>query len=101
MKAVTSAFEFKLFMTNARNLEFDTESYRKVDFEAYSQTLSDQYQNGVITLNEFRTKIGLPKVKEEYANKNRVSLNQVNAEIVDEYQKATMDNRLKGGENNG
>lgn len=96
MKGITSAFEFKLFATNARNLEFDTESYRKVDFEAYSQTLSEQYQNGVITLNEYRTKIGLPKVDAEYANKHRVSLNLIDAEMAKEYQKATMDNRLKG-----
>lgn len=96
MKGITSAFEFKLFVTNARNLEFDTESYRKVDFEAYSQTLSEQYQNGVITLNEYRAKIGLPKVKEDYADKHRVSLNLIDAEMAKEYQKATMDNRLKG-----
>lgn len=98
MKGITSSFEFKLFTYNSRTLEFDTESYRKADWETYSKSISEQWKDGAITLNEYRDKLGLPPVNADYADKHRVSLNQVNAEIVDEYQKATMDNRLKGGE---
>ena len=106
MKGITSAFEFKLFANSQRNLEFDTETYRKVDWEAYTATVSSQYNDGVITLNEYRRKIGEPPVKADYGDKHRVSLNLVNAELVDDYQKATMDNRLSrnnsvtGGDNN-
>lgn len=96
MKGITSSFEFKLFTYNSRTLEFDTESYRKADWEAYSQSISEQWKDGAITLNEYRDKLGLPPVDADYADKHRVSLNQVNAEIVDEYQKANMDNRIKG-----
>lgn len=98
MKGITSAFEFKLFARSSRNLQFDTETYRKVDWAAYTETVSKQYNDGAITLNEYRRKIGEPPVEGEYGDKHRVSLNLVNADLVDEYQKATMDNRLRGGE---
>ena len=96
MKGIVSEFEFKLFPNSSRTLEFDTESYRKVDWESYSESISQQYNDGVITLNEYREKLGYPTVDEDYANTHRVSLNLVNASLVDDYQKATMDNRLKG-----
>lgn len=95
IKGITASFEFKLFPRSSRELSFDTEAYRKADWESYSETLSNQYNDGVITLNEYREKLGLEPVDEEYADKHRVSLNQVNAEIVDEYQMKTMDNRTK------
>lgn len=96
MKGITSAFGFKLFSYDTRELEFDTETYRKADWETYAKTVSEQWNDGAITLDEYRQKIGMPPVGAEYAKKHRVSLNLVNAEIVDEYQKATMDNRIKG-----
>lgn len=99
MKGITSAFDFKLFARSNRNLQFDTESYRKVDWAAYTETISKQYNDGVITLNEYRRKIGEPPVEGAYGNKHRVSLNLVNAELVDSYQKQRMmDNRLKQSE---
>lgn len=95
MEGITSAFEFKLFARSNRKLDFDTESYRKVDWAAFTDTVSKQYNDGVITLNEYRRKIGEPPVKGDYGDKHRVSLNLVNAELVDDYQKANMDNRQK------
>lgn len=95
MKGITSVFEFKLFPNSSRNLEFDTETYRKVDWESYTDTVSKQYNDGVITLNEYRRKIGEPPVDGEYGDKHRVSLNLVNAELVDAYQQATADNRRR------
>jgi HK97 family phage portal protein len=98
IKGITSAFAFKLFSYDHRELEFDTETYRKADWETYAKTLREDLKDGAITLNEYRKKMGYAPIDAEYANKHRVSLNQVNAEIVDEYQKATMDNRLKGAD---
>lgn len=95
IKGITSSFGFKLFPRSSRELDFDTEAYRKADWTSYVDTLSNQYNDGVITLNEYRSKLGLEPVDKDYADKHRVSLNQVNAELVDEYQQKTMDNRTK------
>src|SRR5690625_385745 len=101
MKGITSVFEFKLFPRSSRTIQFDTETYRKVDWGAYTETVSKQYNDGVITLNEYRRKIGEPPVEGAYGDKHRVSLNLVDAEIANTYQEKMADNRLKGGVNNG
>ena len=101
MKGITSVFEFKLFPRSSRTLQFDTETYRKVDWSAYTETVSKQYNDGVITLNEYRRKIGEPPAKGAYGDKHRVSLNLIDAEIANTYQEKMADNRLKGGVNNG
>src|SRR5699024_4099186 len=95
MKGITSIFEFKLFPRSNRTLQFDTETYRKVDWASYTETISKQYNDGVITLTEYRRKIGEPPVKGDYGDKHRVSLNLVNADLVDAYQQATADNRRR------
>ena len=101
MKGITSVFEFKLFPRSGRTLQFDTETYRKVDWAAYTETVSKQYNDGVITLNEYRRKIGEPPAEGAYGDKHRVSLNLIDAEIANAYQEKMADNRLKGGVNNG
>lgn len=104
MQGIVSEFEFKLFPDSDRTLDFDAETYRKADWDSYVQTVRNQYQDGAITLNEYREKLGHAPVDADYANKHRVSLNQVNAELVDSYQLNMADNRLKtngeGGEEN-
>ena len=101
MKGITSIFEFKLFPRSSRTLQFDTETYRKVDWASYTETVSKQYNDGVITLNEYRRKIGEPPVKGEYGDKHRVSLNLVDADLVNEYQMKRMDNRVKSNVEGG
>src|SRR5699024_5908623 len=95
MKGITSIFEFKLFPRRNRTLQFDTETYRKVDWSAYTATVSKQSNDGVITLHEYRRTIGEPPVKGDYGDKHRVSLSLVNADLVDAYQQATADNRRR------
>lgn len=95
MKGITSAFGFKLFSYDTRELEFDTETYRKADWEAYAKTVREDFKNGVITLNEYRQKMGYSPVDAAYADKHRVSLNLVDASLATDYQMAMMDNRLK------
>ena len=101
MKGITSIFEFKLFPRSSRTLQFDTETYRKVDWSAYTETVSKQYNDGAITLNEYRRKIGEPPTTGAYGDKHRVSLNLVDAELVNEYQMKRMDNRLKSNVGGG
>lgn len=101
MKGITSIFEFKLFPRSGRTLQFDTETYRKVDWSAYTETVSKQYNDGAITLNEYRRKIGEPPTTGAYGDKHRVSLNLVDAELVNEYQIKRMDNRLKSNVEGG
>src|SRR5699024_10436495 len=90
-----SIFEFKLFPRSNRTLQFDTETNRKVDWAWYSEPVNKQYNDGVIILYEYRRKIEKPPVKEDYDDKHRVSLNLVNADLVDAYQQATADNRRR------
>ena len=101
MKGITSIFEFKLFPRSSRTLQFDTETYRKVDWASYTETVSKQYNDGAITLNEYRRKIGEPPTTGAYGDKHRVSLNLVDAELVNEYQMKRMDNRLKSNVEGG
>ena len=101
MKGITSVFEFKLFPRSSRTLQFDTETYRKVDWASYTETVSKQYNDGAITLNEYRRKIGEPPTTGAYGDKHRVSLNLVDAELVNEYQMKRMDNRLKSNVGGG
>ena len=101
MKGITSIFEFKLFPRSSRTLQFDTETYRKVDWASYTETVSKQYNDGAITLNEYRRKIGEPPTTGAYGDKHRVSLNLVDAELVNEYQMKRMDNRLKSNVGGG
>lgn len=95
MKGIQSEFEFKLLPNTNRTLDFDTESYRRIDWEGYSETISNQYKDGALTLDEYREKIGMPPIGEDYAKTHRVSLNMVNAEMVDEYQASRIDKRLR------
>lgn len=104
MRAITSELDFQLF-TNEESKEysihFDTNDIKVLDPETQAKVDRDLLDSGLRTIDELRISRGLSPLPNGLGSKHRVSLNQVNVELVDDYQRATMDNRLKGGENDG
>lgn len=106
MKAVTSELDFQLFSVDEsrkHSFFFDTNDIKVLDPETQAKVDRELLESGLRTVDELRVLRGLPPIPGGYGSKHRVSLNQVNIEMADEYQRATMDNRLKssaeGGEN--
>lgn len=104
MRAITSELDFQLF-TNEESKEysihFDTNDIKVLDPETQAKVDRDLLDSGLRTIDELRISRGFSPLPNGLGSKHRVSLNQVNVELVDDYQRATMDNRLKGGENDG
>lgn len=114
MKTWEAELDFKL-ITNKDNyskeFKFDSSSFRKIDWDAYIETLNTQLEKGAITHDEYRFDTG----REPYANGvgavPRFDLNHISANIADDYQLRktstnnqapnpdTEDTTLKGGEN--
>ena len=104
MRAITSELEFQLFSdveSRQYSLHFDTNDIKVLDPETQAKVDRDLLDSGLRTIDELRMSRGLSPLPNGLGSKHRVSLNQVNVELVDDYQRATMDNRLKGGENDG
>lgn len=107
MKAITSELDFQLFSkeeSKVHSFFFDTNDIKVLDPETQAKVDRELLESGLRTVDELRVMRGLPPIPGGYGSKHRVSLNQVNIELADDYQRATMDNRLKskagGGENN-
>lgn len=98
MRAITSELDFQLF-TNEESKEysihFDTNDIKVLDPETQAKVDRDLLDSGLRTIDELRISRGLSPLPNGLGSKHRVSLNQVNVELVDDYQRATMDNRLK------
>lgn len=106
MKAVTSELEFQMFTKEENKTYtffFDANDIKVLDPETQAKVDRELLESGLRTVDELRVLRGLPPIPGGYGSKHRVSLNQVNIELADDYQRATMDNRLKssvgGGEN--
>lgn len=68
------------------NIGFDTNSITMLDVETKTKIVREKVDSGLLTVNEGREQLGHERVDSEALDKYRVSLNYVNAEIVDEYQ---------------
>lgn len=107
MKAITSELDFQLFSkeeSRSFSFFFDANDIKVLDPETQAKVDRELLESGLRTVDELRLIRGYPPIPGGYGSKHRVSLNQVNIELADDYQRATMDNRLKsnagGGENN-
>lgn len=104
MRAITSELDFQLF-TNEESKEysihFDTNDIKVLDPETQAKVDRDLLDSGLRTIDELRISRGLSPLPNGLGSKHRVSLNQVNVELVDDYQRATMDNRLKSNNTEG
>lgn len=113
IKTWESELNFKLIGEKekySKEFSFDTSSFRKIDWEAYKESLRADLEKGAITHNEYRKEIGLEPYPEEIgADVPRFDLNHVSATIADDYsmRKITTNNQateaidtnVKGGEN--
>lgn len=106
MKAVTSELDFQMFTeveSKSYSFFFDTNDIKVLDPETQAKVDKEMLESGLRNVDELRILRGLAPLPNGHGSKHRVSLNQVNIEMADDYQRATMDNRLKssaeGGEN--
>ena len=103
MKAIASELEFQLLSQEENRrytLQFDINEIRVMTQKEQAEVDRILLETGQRTLDEVRLSRGLPEVPNGYGSKHRVSLNFVDIDMARDYQKATMDNRLKGGSNN-
>ena len=103
MKAIVSELEFQLLSQEENRrytLQFDINEIRVMTQKEQAEVDRILLETGQRTLDEVRLSRGLPEVPNGYGSKHRVSLNFVDIDMARDYQKATMDNRLKGGSNN-
>lgn len=104
MKAISTELEFQLLSSEEHkhsSLHFDINDIRVMTQKEQAEVDKILLETGQRTLDEVRYSRGLPAVPGGYGSKHRVSLNFVDIDMAREYQKATMDNRLKGGGTNG
>lgn len=100
MKAIITELEFQLLSDDEHkntSLHFDINDIRVMTQKEQAEVDKILLETGQRTLDEVRLSRGLPEVPDGYGSKHRVSLNFVDIDMAREYQKATMDNRLKGG----
>lgn len=114
IKTWESELNFKLIGEKEKykkEFSFDTSSFRKIDWEAYKESLRADLEKGAITHNEYRKEIGLEPYPEEIgADVPRFDLNHVSATIADDYSMRkistnnqandSIDTTVKGGEIN-
>ena len=104
MKAIVSELEFQLLSQDENRrytLQFDINEIRVMTQKEQAEVDRILLETGQRTLDEVRLSRGLPEVPDGYGSKHRVSLNFVDIDMARDYQKATMDNRLKGGDSDG
>ena len=104
MKAIVSELEFQLLSQEENRrytLQFDINEIRVMTQKEQAEVDRILLETGQRTLDEVRLSRGLPEVPNGYGSKHRVSLNFVDIDMARDYQKATMDNRLKGGDSDG
>lgn len=88
-KMMTAELNFKLINSKddyTKEFIFDTTSYRQVNYKEYVETLNTQLQNGGITLDEYRSALGMPNVPDGLGSTHRVDLNHVDLTIADNFQ---------------
>lgn len=112
IKTWESELNFKLISDKekySKEFAFDTSAFRKIDWEAYKESLRADLEKGAITHDEYRKEIGLEPYPDGIGEVPRFDLNHVSATIADDYsmRKITTNNQatdaidttVKGGEN--
>ncbi|MCD8914262.1 phage portal protein [Staphylococcus simulans] len=103
MKMWTAELDFKLINTKDiynKEFQFDTSSFRKIDWGSYVETLNSQLDKGGLTHDEYRKELGLPPLPNNLGKIPRVDLNHISMDIADDFQlaKKSNNNNMKGGE---
>lgn len=103
MKMWTAELDFKLVNSKEmynKEFQFDTSSFRKIDWDAYVETLNSQLDKGGISLDEYRSELGLQPLPNNLGKVPRVDLNHISLDIADDFQMSQRkdNNNMKGGE---
>lgn len=104
LESFTSELNFKLVPDNKLTSErywFDTDNQRIIDAETKSKIIKEDFEGGLISLNEARRRKGYPPIESEMGDKHFISLNYTSLEMLEEYQMSKAKNMPlpKGGEN--
>lgn len=111
MKTWEAELDFKLINGKDqynKEFSFDTSSFRKIDWEAYTENLRSELEKGAITFDEYREATGRQPYPNGIGQTPRFDLNHISATVADDYQlKETSTNNqapnprtLERGENN-
>lgn len=89
MKTWEAELDFKLINGKDqynKEFTFDTSSFRKIDWEAYTENLRAELDKGAITHDEYRGLTGREPYPNGIGSKPRFDLNHISADVADDYQ---------------
>lgn len=89
MKTWEAELDFKLVNSKdqyTKEFSFDTSSFRKIDWEAYTENLRDELEKGAITHDEYREATGRKPYADGIGTMPRFDLNHISANVADDYQ---------------
>lgn len=101
LKVITNELNFKLVNDHKESFEFDTAPFKTVDVETHRKLIRDDFDGGIISLNEARVESGKKPISHENGDKHFISLNYTTLDQLEEYQMARANGKLKGGDDNG
>ena len=89
MKTWEAELDYKLISTKDnynKEFKFDSSSFRKIDWDAFIETLNTQLEKGAITHDEYRYEIGREPYPDDVGAIPRFDLNHISAIVADDYQ---------------
>lgn len=89
MKVWTSELDFKLLNSRddyKKSFMFDTTEYRQINHKEFVETLNSQLDKGAISLDEYRSALGMPPLPNGLGTTHRVSLNNIDIALADDFQ---------------
>lgn len=97
LKVISNEMNYKL--TGDRNSEyvFDTSPFKTTDVETHTKLVIEEFDHGLLSLDEARRKLGNAPTNAPYGDKHLVSLNYTTLDQLEEYQML----KAKGGDTGG
>lgn len=101
LKVITNELNFKILNGNEEKFEFDTSPFKTVDVETHNKLVRENFDGGLISLNEARRKLGDRPISHKNGDKHFISLNYTTLDQLEEYQMAKAKGNSKGGDIDG
>lgn len=89
MKTWEAELDFKLIPQKnsyRKEFKFDTSDFKKIDWDAFKESLRADLEKGAITHDEYRMAIGLEPYPDGMGAIPRYDLNHISADVADDYQ---------------
>lgn len=89
MKTWEAELNFKLIPKKnsyTKEFKFDTSEFKKIDWDAFKESLRADLEKGAITHDEYRMAIGLEPYPDGMGAVPRYDLNHISADVADDYQ---------------